>query len=61
MLYGDIIISHLLCLILCTNQYLIQCLADINLAAGHLGSCFQMADCIVYKMLLLDFHFLNQF
>ena len=61
MLHGNILVSHLLGLILSAQQCLVQVLADIRLAAGHLGSSAQRILHTPFEMLLVNLHFLNQF
>ena len=60
MLYRNILISHALGLVLSRDQYLVQILAHIDLTALYLDTLFQCCFGTVDKMLLLDFHFLDQ-
>ncbi len=60
MLYGDILVPHLFCLILCADQGLVKILADISLAAGYLRSSLNRLFQAVIKISLLDPHLLDE-
>ena len=61
MLYGDILVPHLLRLILCIDQCLVQILADIRLAASrYFRALIQSGIQCIFKILLLDPHLLDQ-
>ena len=60
MLYGYILIAHLLCFVLGADQYFVQLLTDINLSAGNFHSLCQMIFRIVHEMLFVDLHLFNQ-
>ena len=60
MLYGNILVSHLLCLIFGTDQGLIQILAYKYLTALHLHALLHRVLCPAYKMLLLNLHLLDE-
>ena len=60
MLHGNILVSHLLRLVLRRGQNHVQILAHIDLAALYLHALLNGFLCSVYKMLLLNPHFLDQ-
>ena len=60
MLHGNVFVSHLLRLVLRRGQDHVQVLSHIYLAALHLHALCDRFLRSVYKMLLLNSHFLNQ-
>ena len=61
MLNGNIFIPHLLCLIFCMDQNVIQILTDISLASLDFRSFSNRLLYTVYEKLTLDTHFFKQF
>ena len=60
MLHGDIFISHLRCLILRMDQYIVQVLSHKNLAALYLGTLREQFFHTVHDVGRLKAHFLQQ-
>ncbi len=60
MLYRYILVSQLLCLILCADQHLVQVGSYINLSSLYLGAFGQGLLHTAYKMFLLNLHLLYQ-
>ena len=60
-LYGNIVITHGLCLILCADQHFIKIRTDPQISALYLHSLFKSLNSPVLKVLGIDLHLLHQF
>ena len=59
MLYRNVLISHLPGFVLCMDQYIIQILSHINLAALHLRTFVKHLLHAVHHIRCLETHFLQ--